>query len=252
MMILIVATFLGNVGENVLSSATFAFVLLVGGYLYLKIGARRTFRFQSAEPPTVVTTALTPVATGRYRRAATGIGPVRALSELAPRYALAYWRRRLDHIFTSDAQLHERRSGDLILLGGEKLNEVTRDALNLLAEDSGTFPVVTTSESDIKWAGTSYASEGDGERLTADYGLVVRARNPWTSGTEATVVILTGASTHGNHAAARIFVADRWFRKSGEVAALVHCKVRDDLPVAVRVVARARRRPGSVAWELMA
>lgn len=73
-------------------SAALAFVL---GVLYLESSSRRLFRMRTPTRVTVVVAASAESSTGIYRRTSTGIGQVRAVAALTPKFSLAYCRRRL-------------------------------------------------------------------------------------------------------------------------------------------------------------
>ncbi|TFB53433.1 hypothetical protein [Cryobacterium sp. Sr3] len=225
-------------------STLLAFAL---GLLYLKSNSRRLFRMRQPKRVTVIVSTSAQTSTGTYRRSSTGIGQVRAVADLAPKFSLAYWRCRLDQVFVADAAIYERIEGDLVCLGGEKTNAVTLELLRELRQEPG-FPISPIAESKILWNDHEYASQGDGDTLSLDYGIIVRSRNPMSMTRGPIVLVLAGASTQGSHAASKVFTSDRWFRRSGDVAALVECQVRDGFPLRSRIVARAWRGPHQTAW----
>jgi hypothetical protein len=231
-----------SVGAN----AVYAVLAFLVGFVYLKIGWRRLFSVHKPRAVTVVV-AGSQFQTAKHIRQNTGIGQVRAIAEIAPRFAQAYWRSRLDQVFVPTDSLNERISGDLICLGGGNSNSLTKELLETLAIEPG-FPVKPIADSQIVWSGVSHKSVGDGTTLTKDFGLIVRAQNPMSTVRGAVILLLSGASTHGTHAAAKVFSTDRWFRRSGSFAAVVECGVRDGLPYNVHVVARAWRRPRDKSW----
>jgi hypothetical protein len=235
------------VWQAVLAQVILAALVAAASFAYVRMGWRRLFRADDPECVTVVVSASSHTNTGAYRRASTGLGQVRAIADLAPRFAQAYWRQRLDQVFTSESELHERVEGDLLVLGGEKTNVLAWELLEAWSMEEG-FPVLPCSESSIRWFGESFCSAGDGTILTKDYGLIVRNGNPFASGRGRTAILIAGASTAGVHAASRVFTSDPWFRKAPAVAALVECRVRDGFPVQVRVADRMVRERQTGAW----
>jgi hypothetical protein len=238
-----------QVGLDLVQQALVAVVVFAAGVLWLRTGNRALFRFANPHAVTVVVSASAHTDTGTYRRSSTGIGQVRALAVLGPRFNFAYGKSLLDQVFPSDAELHERIERRLIVLGGPKTNRVAAEIVDETRDEAPTFPLEPVPESAVTWEGARYESNGDGTHLKRDHGYVVRVQNPFApTGTRATALLLGGASTSGGHAAARIFTIDRWFRRSGDYAALVECHVRDGFPTKIRVLKRAVRQKDGT-WE---
>lgn len=239
--------FLVDLLTNLTASTIFTALVSVGALVYVKFGWRRLFGVSNPKKVVVVVSASAHTRTGVYKRPSTGIGQVRAMAELAPRFAQAYWRQRLDRVYTADAELHERVEGDLVVLGGEKTNKLTDELLNCWSKEAG-FPVVPTQKSEIVWRGKTYASDGDGAQLSVDYGLIVRAPNPLATDSQHVAILISGASTVGGHAASRSYTTKRIFRRQKYVAALVECRVRDGLPVQLRVLDTMERSKNTEQW----
>ena len=238
-----------SLGLDVIQQAAVAATTFVVGYFWLRVGNRSRFRYQNPSVVTVIVSASAHTMTGTYRRSSTGIGQVRALAVINRRFNTAYGRKLLDQVFTSDAELAGRIEHDLLVLGGPKTNKVAADIIAQVQADQPDFPLAPVRDSVAVWDGKEYASVGDGTQLSRDHGYVVRVRNPFApANSRANVLIFGGASTCGGHAAARVFVTDRWFRRRGDYAALVECQVRDGFPTRVRVIARAVRGRGG-RWE---
>ena len=219
----------------------------LGAVLALRGSAARIFRMTEPDRVTVVVSTSTNTETGSYRRSATGIGQVRALADISPRFSLAYRRKRLDNVFTCSTDLGPRACEDLVLLGGEKTNTLTWKVLERLREDSS-FPVNPTPSSAIDWCGQEHVSAGDGAQLTHDYGLVLRCTNPFDPEATHRLLVLAGASTVGVHAAARILLRDRIFRRDRDLAVLVRARVDYGFPTTIEVVDYFERKSAGGPW----
>lgn len=73
-------------------------------------------------------------------------------------------------------------------------------------------------------AGPAVVDLAGEEEIEHDYGVIVKAPNPWNP--RSTVVVLYGASTHGTAAAAEYFVGQRQWLRRGRFTALVGVDVR--------------------------
>jgi hypothetical protein len=133
----------------------------------------------------------------------TGIGQVRALAAIAPSVHRA-WPKATGVGGTQFSKgLELDGSTHLVLIGGPRTNQMSAEFLTALHDRGrdvagGRLPFHQEG-SVIRWGERAYhASQG------LDFGLVVRAPNPYDSG--RSVVLLSGASTFGTEAAARWYV----------------------------------------------
>ncbi len=170
-----------------------------------------------------------------YVRPATGVGQARALAILAPSLRTAYRSVDLGKVLMPGEGIARDRRSDLITLGGAKNNLVTREIMNALAVRYG-LPVPTPAEG-LSWIHKMgerpklYEAEGArterdvirDDQIEHDYGVVVKAPNPWNPKT--TVIVLYGASTHGTAAAANYFVKRRPGKRPEYFTALVEVNV---------------------------
>jgi hypothetical protein len=193
-----------------------ALLTLIGFWLKVRLPNRRLW--QLSEPSSLIVCAATSTLTntGVYRRPATGIGQVRALT-VATRSLTRAYSRHLDiqNILLSVDPLHDRIENDLLILGGPKNNQLAGRFLDLLVDEQ---PAMQT-ESLILWrvdhAGGKWVSQGalefEGQavnrQVMTDYGLIIRAQSPFTS-RNRTVILFTGSHTYGVVAAAKFFAED--------------------------------------------
>lgn len=158
--------------------------------------------------------------TGQYFRPGTGIGQVVALVYAVESLRTGYGILDIENVHLSTDEPQERRLNDLLLLGSPKTNRVARDFLDLIGDVQ---PARQTEEGDIYWGkmvGGHRISEGEerfpkdleeGEKtkdhsIDHDYGLIVRAENPFNTRERRTVVLFSGKHTYGTMAAAIYFV----------------------------------------------
>jgi hypothetical protein len=112
-------------------------------------------------------------------------------------------------VILSSTPLAERLDGDLLVFGGPKAMPLTRRLLDeigpRLGVDQGTAEsptvIVCTKGADVY----SYDGMVQDGKIVTDYGLLLRARNPYNP--RSRVFIISGSHTYGNIAAAR-FIAD--------------------------------------------
>ncbi len=228
---------LESIWVNVLSAGICAGLGFLGTRLAAKLPNRALWRLSDPASLTVCVAESAAVDTGKYIRKSTGIGQVRALAVIAPSLTRAYGRIDTRHIQLASEALGARAEGNLVCLGGVKNNARTRDIIEALAGQG--FAVPTMDGSSICWPGgdgcVSYEAQAEQGIVLKDYGLVIRAPNPF--GTGSTVIVLAGASTYGAVAAARYFVEQCKFRR-GWFAAVVCSQVRDEYvypPAIVRI-----------------
>jgi hypothetical protein len=204
-----------------------------------RLPARRTWRFaDEARRLTVVVASSADVDTGRYTRPTTGVGQVRAMSLLVPLLVRAYRDVDLQQVSLSAHTPGRDLESDLLLLGGPKSNEIADRALRALPG----LPL-TVRGNLITWDGTGYQGEVTEDRVTRDYGYVIRAASPFAP--DRRVVVVAGSHTFGTVAAAR------WLAEHGggrdvpaDVAVLVTAEVHEDGHVGVpRELRRVELKP---------
>lgn len=192
--------------------------LLAYGWFLLQVRLPKRRLWQVQDPSCLVVCAATSTTTntGVYHRPATGIGQVRALT-LATRSLNQAYSKQLDikNILLSVEPLQERIENDLLILGGPKNNQIAAQFLHLISEEQP----VTVTGSIINWrvdrVGDQWVNQGaiqyDGKavdsKIVMDYGLIVRAKSPFTS-RDRTVVLFFGSHTFGVVAAAKFFTHD--------------------------------------------
>ncbi len=179
----------------------------------------------------IITAASDSSHTGQYRRKSTGIGQMRAMAYLAPSLTAAYPDIELRNVRLSDENLASARDADLLLLGGPKNNQQTRELLDLLQEQQP----ANQQGSVILWDGDEHLGDAEDDAVIDDFGLMIRTRNPF-SPRDRTAVLLTGSHTHGTMAAAKFFAEELLRRHPRQVAAnqnlsaLVGCEIEGAYP----------------------
>jgi hypothetical protein len=172
-----------------------------------------------------------------YVRPATGVGQARALATIAPSLRTAYRNVDLGKVAMAGEGIERDRRSDLISLGGAKNNFTTREIMNALSQRYD-LPVPSPREG-LLWVAEEhrrpllYEAEGGpateqagplrDDTIRRDYGVIVKAPNPWNP--KATVVVIYGASTHRTAAAADFFVSRRRWRRPQHFTALVVVEV---------------------------
>lgn len=187
------------------------------------------------------------IPTGEYMRPATGIGQVRALSVALKSLLKAYSDVDIRNIYLSTDHLQDHLENDLILLGGPKNNEITKEFLEFAIRDQpakvdGSRIFWRTVEDD-KWSDHNYTEfygEVRDEFVRSDYGLIIRTRNPFSQ-ENRTVTLFSGSHTYGTLAAAKYFVEKLHNDYSNEIrggvnfSVLVSCGVRQDYPFGINI-----------------
>jgi len=210
-------------------------------------GATRNL-WQLRNPARVVfvVSASSSAATGEYNRPATGIGQVRGLAYAICSLSRAYHDLEIRNIYLSTEPLQDRREQDLIILGGPKNNRVSGEFLAELADvqpaDQRGSTLLWRKRSNDEWTGEDaeeFHGETSNDMVHSDYGLIVRARNPFTNA-DRTAVLLAGSHTHGTMAAAKFFIEnlideDPDVTDELNLSILVECSVRDGYPISVKI-----------------
>jgi hypothetical protein len=208
---------------------------------------RSLWQIQEPRRLVVIVANSSHIPTGEYLRPATGIGQVRALSCAFKSLIKAYNDVDIRNIYLSTDHLQDHLENDLILLGGPKNNEVTKEYLELILKDQPAkvigSKIYWRENAQGNWsdeAATEYWGEVRDESVYSDYGLIVRARNVFSQ-EERTVVLFSGSHTYGTLAAAKYFVeklqSDYPDETSGgmNLSILVRCEVRNEYPFGINV-----------------
>ena len=195
-------------------------LLTLLGFIWRKRSAGRRWGLTKPESLKIVLSSSATQDTGEYQRPATGIGQVKALALLSPSLVRAHRSIDLQGVVLSNDHRGTDLEGDLLLLGGPKTNEVTKQALDELAKRFG----VTQEESVIHAGDKTYSGESDGTEVSVDYGIVIRAASPFAENSR--VVVLSGSHTYGTIGAARYFAKAKLPR--GAFAAVIKSKVVDE------------------------
>lgn len=146
--------------------------------------------------------------TGTYGRPVTGLGQARAMGLITPLLTRCYRDPGSITVDLSSFRVNTALEGDLILLGGLKNNEVTRQALSKLdAELPVTMKTTGDEQLYLRTDGSEEPFLTTGGALPtdsaegADHGLIIRTRNCFDS--EGTLTIFAGTHTYGTVAAVR-------------------------------------------------
>jgi hypothetical protein len=190
-----------------------ALLTLIGFWLKVRLPNRKLWQISDPSSLVVCAAASTSTNTGVYRRPATGIGQVRALT-VAIRSLTRAYSRNLDiqNILLSIDPLHDRIENDLLILGGPKNNQLAGRFLDLLADEQPAMQTGSTILWRVDRARGKWVSQGalefEGQavnrQVVTDYGLIIRAQSPFTS-RNRTVILFTGSHTYGVVAAAKFF-----------------------------------------------
>lgn len=193
-------------------------VLLVflGYFIQVRMPKRRLWQVKDPSHLVVCSAASTKTNTGVYHRPATGIGQVRALT-LATRSLNQAYSKKLDvrNILLSDDNLQERIENDLLILGGSKNNQVAEKFLDLLHDEQPAmmfdsiivWRVNQVRQSWVDQGAIEYEGQAVNHKIVTDYGLIIRAQNPFTS-RNSTAILFAGSHTYGTVAAAKFFTED--------------------------------------------
>jgi hypothetical protein len=137
----------------------------------------------------------------------TGSGQFYALSELLPVLTKTYPNQKLDTCFASHIEQDELHEYNLVLLGGRPTNRHTDSIMPVIQERYS--PPFEYEGQRI----ASFPELGPDEefkplhlesRLVRDFGLIIRAWNPFAKGVRRRFICLLGTTTFGTEAAAKI------------------------------------------------
>ena len=132
-----------------------------------------------------------------YVRTATGKGQVLALRYIIPDLESVFGRAP-ELIKFSNEQIGNPYDRDLVLVGGQNTNRLSKEFLGGLSE----FPV-TIDKSGFIWDGERFDPILSGNSVLEDFGIVVKAPNSKLDRT--TAVMFSGFHTYGTAAAAKYF-----------------------------------------------
>jgi hypothetical protein len=222
-------------------------------YINLIIPSRDLWQIADPQKLVIVVSKSAETPTEIYLRPGTGIGQVVALAYAVESLRTAYGILDIKNVHLSTDALQELLQNDLLLLGSPKTNEITDKFLNLIGDVQ---PARQTKEGDIYWGRMVdghrliegeewFPKEGEEEQMTKpvkktdyrkidhDYGLIMRARNPFSSLKKRTVVLFSGKHTYGTMAAAIYFTKcmngnsnHKKLKKKENFVALVEADVR--------------------------
>lgn len=206
-----------------------------------RIPVRNLWQIRDVESLAIIAASV-PVETGQYLKWATGIGQLRALGVLRESLSKGYHEIKSNQILLASDSVQRCIENDLILLGGVKNNKLSKEFMECL-EDR--IPVRQEGSTIFwrerhrqGWSDQEERFEGHTIKNVADndYGLIIRARSPFTA-QPRTVLLISGSHTFGVIAAAKFFVGTLQ-RHLGfltlsrrNVCVLVKCEVVDDFPV---------------------
>ena len=212
-----------NIAIGVFSGVITTFFLWVATGLYKKTTARRRWDLQKPDQLHVFVSSSGAVSTGDYSRPTTGIGQAKALAIISPSLTRGWRSIDLQNVLLS-SEFHGRDlESDLILLGGPKTNQVTKQALEKIAERFGANQV----ESTITAGNETFSGVmNEANEVVTDYGLVIRTSNPFVESTQRRLVILSGCHTFGTIGAARFMVESKL--PKGDFAVVIKTTVKGD------------------------
>jgi hypothetical protein len=202
-----VIDFLKGIAVNL----AWAILAWIAARLYIRARVRHRARelwpFHDFENFAIIVARTEDVETGKYKRPQPGLGELRALALLAPSLDKASKKTDFQDVKTAN-ELGTGFTGDLIVLGGPKNNDLTRRILDHLPAELK----LKQQGSSILWGADSYEGMTDGDVVSDDYGLIIRMNSPFAS--HRSVVVLSGSHTYGVIAAAAWYAASERDRKS--------------------------------------
>lgn len=191
---------------NIVASLTMISGTAIIAWLARILPSRRLWRLVDPKTLYICISTSEKTATGDYIRFSSGIGQIRALAIIAPSLHRAYKEFDVQRVLMSEDKIADRCEGDLIILGGPKNNSVAQEIMALLKPQLPGFLM----ESGVFWSGDglkiNYAAIREGEDLKEDFGIIIRATNPFNS--KRKVLLFAGGHTYGTIAAARFFTTE--------------------------------------------
>jgi hypothetical protein len=213
---------------NITASLTIITLTAIVSKLARVVPARRLWRLSDPRSLHICISTSAKTDTGEYIRFSSGLGQIRALALIAPSLHRAYKGFDVQRVLLSEDEIADRYEGDLIILGGPKNNIAAKEIMSLLEQRLPGSLI----EPKVIWTAdgksVEYAAICTGDDLKEDYGIVIRATNPYNS--KRKVFVFAGGHTYGTTAAARFFTAE--FAKLryaylGDFMAVVTAKVTD-------------------------
>lgn len=234
-----------KIGDILLSLTSETIFLLLGiiatflgRFLFIILPSKKLWDF--AEPDKVlICVATIKTNTGEYIRPSTGIGEVRALAYIIASLSIGYKKINFKKILLSEEGLRHDIEDDIILLGGPKNNQITKlffekiKDLNLLYQDEdGT---ITINKNTVQKVAIK------DNKVSKDYGLIVKMKNPFASTHKNTKLFLfSGHHTYGLIAATKYFCESIYkdkeikLKRKDNIAVLVSCDVCDGYPFSIK------------------
>jgi hypothetical protein len=216
------------------------YVFYYGSRLFIVIKpTKRLWKIKDPKSLIIVAATSAVTDTGHYERPATGIGQMRALGYAIESLNKAY-EIKIQNIFLSKDHIHNLIENDLIILGGPKNNAVAKLFLDKLLSNN---VVIANQEGNvIKWLLQNKEKDFTAEEKNKDYGLIIRAKNPFGYHKNTSICLFTGCHTYGTMAAAKYFTNNyvkkfRGVKRHKEnVALIIQCDVQDGFTVGEKIV----------------
>ena len=232
---------------NIIASFTFFILGNITFYFYRLIKVIQPIKklWNISDPKNLIICAATSTKTdtGKYFRPSTGIGQVRALGYSIESLSKAY-DVKIQNILFSDDQIQKQIEKDIIILGGPKNNDIARLFLDKLKDFKD---IVYQENNTIFWKIRNEEREFNAieinQKVTKDYGLIIRGVNLFCNQTQKTSFCLfTGCHTYGTIAAAKYFT-EEYVRKikplsknKNNIVILVECDIIDGFPVGIQII----------------
>jgi hypothetical protein len=232
---------------NLISSVIFAIAGWIGNYIYRKniilAPDRRLWKFGNNKNVTVILSHSTATITEAYSRPSTGLGQVCGLVTLAESIVKAFGNVNFSTINLSSDPIRERIEDDLIIIGGPKTNNLTKEFIEHIQEKQPLNQVGSI----INWSMFNakpeiYEGKAVDGSVVTDYGYIIRTRNFKSSKSNRYAYIFAGSHTYGTMAATKYFTANLKFDKKllkNErtcYAILIQADVRDGHPQNFRLI----------------
>jgi len=241
--------------ENFLSSLISDVIIFLLGVILSRlfhivtftIPSRRVWGLKSPKELVVCCANSVITDTGEYHRPATGIGEARSLSLLATSLSQTYGKIDFSKFYLSTDQIHKYIENDLIILGGDKTNELASRLLRIIEKEQP----LKMKGCDFYWRKNNngiWIDEGAENfrgntfdyDVVSDYGVIVRVKSPFSS-LPKTVILLAGSHTYGTLAASKFFTEKHLhkniaFTKKDNIVILLRCEVINGYPTSLEVI----------------
>lgn len=214
---------------NVLAGLTTALIGYVIGRLWQRIAdwlpyrRARLFLGPAVKGEVQIVTSRFPSTEFRDPTGVVGGGDALALRELAAFFTTIGFKQ-FSTVYVDEGRLNPH--GNLILLGGLDTNKVTMAAMKSLKPKVTIFDPGPGIPMEVHDLAPEADPESDGIKSSTrrefkaspgevDYGIIVRARNPFD--TRKTMIIIAGAYGHGSWGGADLIQQDEFLRKCEEL-----------------------------------